>query len=94
MKTKSTEGMRASSFRWNSEDFAVISYSLPCSGSAVELTAAEREVLELVLLGESNAGIAHCRKRSQRTVANQVAAILRKLGLSSRNELAWRWGQR
>lgn len=40
-----------------------------------------------LLDGQSNAEIAARRGRSARTVANQVAAVLRKLGVSSRIEL-------
>jgi DNA-binding NarL/FixJ family response regulator len=51
------------------------------------LSRAEQEVLDLVLEGRSNAEIAAARRTSQRTVANQVAAILDKLGAASRFEL-------
>jgi DNA-binding CsgD family transcriptional regulator len=51
------------------------------------LSAAEREVASLAARGESNATIAQRRKTSVRTVANQMAAILRKLGINSRDEL-------
>ncbi|HXK19752.1 MAG TPA: LuxR C-terminal-related transcriptional regulator [Polyangiaceae bacterium] len=52
------------------------------------LTAAEREVVAGVLNGRSNAAIALARRTSTRTVANQLAAIYRKLGVASRWELA------
>ncbi|MFO0741147.1 MAG: helix-turn-helix transcriptional regulator [Labilithrix sp.] len=55
---------------------------------SVELTAAEREVLGLLREGLSNEEIAQMRSRSARTVANQVAALLRKTGTRSRAELA------
>jgi len=48
------------------------------------LSPAEGEVLALVRKGRSNAQIAAARKVSLRTVANQVAQILRKTGASSR----------
>lgn len=51
------------------------------------LTRAEREVARAILRGHSNAKIAADRQRSLRTVANQVAVIFRKLGVSSRAEL-------
>jgi DNA-binding CsgD family transcriptional regulator len=54
------------------------------------LTAAEREVLELVRRGLSNKAIATLRGRSERTIANQVAALLRKSGLPGRRALAAR----
>jgi DNA-binding NarL/FixJ family response regulator len=52
------------------------------------LTTAEEEVLKLLLLGQDNASIAEARKTSPRTTANQIASIFRKLGVSSRAELA------
>jgi DNA-binding NarL/FixJ family response regulator len=52
------------------------------------LTAAERDVLSLVRMGYTNAAIATARKRSERTVANQVASLLKKLDAPSRRALA------
>lgn len=52
------------------------------------LTEAERDVALAVARGLSNAAIATSRGRSPRTIANQVAAIMKKLGVSSRVELA------
>ncbi len=51
------------------------------------LSKAEREVLSLLLTGKSNQEIGSARGRSQRTVANQVASILRKTGSPSRRAL-------
>jgi DNA-binding CsgD family transcriptional regulator len=51
------------------------------------LTAAEREIVGGVVDGQSNAEIARRRRRSVRTVANQLAAIFRRLGVGSRLEL-------
>ena len=53
-----------------------------------DLTPAEREVLEGVILGRSNREIAERRGSSLRTVANQVAALLKKHGVGSRSELS------
>jgi len=55
------------------------------------LTAAERAVLTLVVGGASNAAIASARGTSVRTVANQVASLLRKLDAASRFELIKRY---
>ncbi len=52
------------------------------------LTAAERDVARLVKKGLSNAQIASARGTSVNTVANQIAAIMRKLGVGSRVEIA------
>lgn len=57
------------------------------------LTSAERQVVTGVLNGRTNAAIATARRTSCRTVANQLAAIYRKLGVSSRWELAARLGR-
>jgi DNA-binding CsgD family transcriptional regulator len=54
------------------------------------LSPAEREVVELVLAGLTNVEIASKRERSARTIANQLASIFRKLGVSSRFELTAR----
>jgi DNA-binding CsgD family transcriptional regulator len=51
------------------------------------LTPAERAVVGRVIAGDSNVEIARLRATSPRTVANQLAAIFRKLGASSRWEL-------
>ena len=52
------------------------------------LTQAERAVLELVRGGCSNAEIALRRGTSARTIANQVASLLRKTKAPSRRALA------
>ena len=53
-----------------------------------DLTPAEHAVAIDVLAGLSNAEVARKRGRSRRTIANQLAAIYRKLGIHSRVELA------
>jgi DNA-binding CsgD family transcriptional regulator len=52
------------------------------------LTHGEIDVAKLILSGASNGEIAAARSTSPRTVANQVASVLRKLGVRSRSELA------
>lgn len=52
------------------------------------LTTAERDVLGLVSRGLSNAQIAKERRRSIRTIANQVASLLTKTGVPNRKALA------
>jgi DNA-binding CsgD family transcriptional regulator len=51
------------------------------------LTTTEREILTLLAQGLSNNEIAAIRSRSVRTIANQVAALLRKTSASSRRAL-------
>lgn len=56
----------------------------------IALTDAERDVLELLQHGLSNEEIASMRSRSVRTIANQVASLLRKTNSRSRRELVVR----
>jgi DNA-binding NarL/FixJ family response regulator len=51
-----------------------------------ELTRREREILELVALGQPNGAIAVRLGLSGKTVANHVSAILTKLGVTGRAE--------
>jgi DNA-binding NarL/FixJ family response regulator len=59
----------------------------------IPLTKAEEEVLAYLLDGWTNRAIADARRTSPRTIANQVAALLRKLGAGSRFELLGRLGR-
>jgi DNA-binding CsgD family transcriptional regulator len=56
------------------------------------LTPTERSIVSLVLRGQRNAAIARARGTSPRTIANQLATIYRKLGVTSRRELRVRVG--
>lgn len=58
-----------------------------------DLSTAERDVLVRLVRGDSNAVIARARKTAVRTVANQVASLLRKTGASSRYELIRRFAR-
>jgi non-specific serine/threonine protein kinase len=55
-----------------------------------KLTRREREVALLVARGLTNRQVAQELSISERTSANHVAKILKKLGLSSRTQIA-RW---
>jgi DNA-binding NarL/FixJ family response regulator len=57
------------------------------NAKALDLTSAERRIIEMVVLGLSNEAIAARRGTSARTVANQLQSIYAKLGISSRLEL-------
>jgi DNA-binding NarL/FixJ family response regulator len=74
------------------DEFGVFSWSADAPGAAESLTTAEQQVLRLVARGASNAEIAAMRGTSARTVANQVAGLLRKLGAGSRFHLIGRFG--
>jgi DNA-binding NarL/FixJ family response regulator len=86
-------GLRASTFRLRGQDVAVLSFPSDPPPLPAELSPAEREVMLLVLDGVSNAEIARRRGRSARTIANQIAACYKKLGVSSRLELAAKLGR-
>jgi DNA-binding CsgD family transcriptional regulator len=68
-------------------ELCVLSVPLAERSRVDGLTAAERQVLELLWLGRSTAEIAAERGRSYRTVANQLAAIYAKAGVTTRQEL-------
>ncbi|HEX7600545.1 MAG TPA: helix-turn-helix transcriptional regulator [Polyangiaceae bacterium] len=82
--------LRASELRVGDEAYVVLSYSLAEPSVPTSLSKAEREVASALVEGESYAQIATRRGTASRTVANQVASIFRKLGVSSRLELAVR----
>ena len=70
-----------------SDEYVLFEWTTRMEGSFWgRLTPAERDVGRLVEAGLSNAEIAWTRRSSPRTVANQVASIFRKLGISSRLE--------
>jgi ATP/maltotriose-dependent transcriptional regulator MalT len=82
------------------EEVALAPERLPAGEATDEsltdlLTAREREVAALVAQGLSNGQIASELHLSERTVANHVSKILRKLGFSSRAQVAaWTTEQR
>lgn len=61
--------------------------AVPRARLPAKLTSAEREVVALLLAGKSNAEIAKARGVALRTIANQVASILRKMRVGSRSAL-------
>jgi DNA-binding NarL/FixJ family response regulator len=72
------------------DDLVVFSWDV--AGPPPQLTSAERAVLVRVVRGESNQAIAAARNTSVRTIANQVASLLRKTGAASRFDLIRRFG--
>jgi DNA-binding CsgD family transcriptional regulator len=71
-----------------SDDGSVVVLSFAIEkGPGTGLSPAESEVAAHLLKGRTNAQIAKIRGASERTVANQVANVFRKLGVSSRLEL-------
>jgi DNA-binding NarL/FixJ family response regulator len=62
----------------------------PDPDAVARLTLAELDVTLAALVGHGNSTIAARRRRSLRTVVNQLAAVFRKLGISGRLELVSR----
>jgi DNA-binding NarL/FixJ family response regulator len=81
-------GVRRSPFSLGGVEFTVVSEPAEAPDALTKLTGAEREVALAALRGLSNEEIARARGTSKRTVANQLAALYRKLGVGSRAELA------
>jgi len=65
----------------------VVSVRYPRLGAFDVLSGAERAVLSQLLEGKTYVEIAECRKASKRTVANQLGAAFRKLGVSGYGEM-------
>jgi DNA-binding NarL/FixJ family response regulator len=86
----SSRQAKVTTFTVGDDQFAVLSIPLDEGVATAALSEAEREVAMLAAKGLKNAEIARRRGTSVRTVANQMASILRKLGVSSRYELAAR----
>lgn len=80
--------VRVTALRHGEDELIVISRPIRATTrSAKTLTPAEVEVAKLVAAGLGNAEIALLRGRSERTIANQVASVLQKLGAPSRHHL-------
>ncbi|MBK8998546.1 MAG: hypothetical protein IPM35_22730 [Myxococcales bacterium] len=83
-------GLRGCRLELDERNVLVMSFPLHRGSALPTLTAAEHDVLRLVLAGASNAQVARARGSSPRTVANQLASIFRKAGVFSRSTLALR----
>jgi DNA-binding NarL/FixJ family response regulator len=88
-----TEGPQAQSFayrfRYDGQEHVVVGVRKQ-PAPAAPLTRAELAVARELVRGLSNREIAALRGTSVCTVANQVAALMRRLGLRSRAEVAMR----
>jgi DNA-binding NarL/FixJ family response regulator len=79
--------VRVFELRYGGEDLLVL--SAPLEGEPPRgLTPAELAVARAIARGATNAQIARERGTSVRTVANQVAAIFKRLGVGSRAQVA------
>jgi DNA-binding NarL/FixJ family response regulator len=86
LAVKSPPDASVSYVGWAGKKFAV--FAIPTGPDLPEiLSPAERDVVTLVVAGKSNAAIAQARGVSARTVENQLAAAMKKLGVSSRANL-------
>lgn len=88
------EGPRSSVFLVHTDEYCVVSAPFGPKPGVSGLTKAEVEVAKLAVAGLSNRAIAEQRGSSVRTVANQMAAILQKLGATSRVQVAARLGDK
>jgi DNA-binding NarL/FixJ family response regulator len=78
-------------FDLDGDTLGVLVRRKPVGERLPSLTPTERTIVADLLAGLDNREIAFRRCRSQRTVANQVQSIFRKLGVGSRRELAVRF---
>jgi DNA-binding NarL/FixJ family response regulator len=86
--------LRTARFQLAGEDYVVLSYPHAAVAAPAALTSTERAIFSALLSGQSNPQIAASRGRALRTIANQVAAIFHKLGVSSRAELVLKFSAR
>jgi len=79
-------GLSAETFELGNLQFVL--FELPLElGAPASFTPAERAVLRHIARGLSSREIARERGSSERTVANQLASMYRKLNVNSRQEL-------
>lgn len=76
------------------DSYVIVSLPVSAGQWQRDLTDAELDIALWILQGESNKRIAERRGTSVRTVANQIAGIYQKLGVTSRAELAARTTRR
>jgi DNA-binding NarL/FixJ family response regulator len=76
--------------RSGGEEVALLTFRLRPLRLPPSFSHAERAIAQALLDGLSNAEIAAARRTSERTVANQIASVFRKLGVHSRPEFVVR----
>lgn len=84
-----TQG-RLSRVEIDGEGYWVVSVARPDLDFPVPLSHAEAAVLRELVAGRSHAQISNLRATSRRTVANQLATVFRKLGVSGRGAVVHR----
>jgi len=86
---KAPPGLAVEARRYPESGVIVLSFPLQGGGPTYPpLTRTEEAVLDALFLGYTNAEISERRGVSVRTVANQISAIFRKLGVHSRLDAA------
>lgn len=81
---------RLSRVEFNGEGYWVVSVARPDLDFPVPLSDAEAAVVRELVAGRSHAQISRLRATSRRTVANQLATVFRKLGVSGRGAVVHR----
>lgn len=79
-------GLRVSRASLDGEELVIVTY--PLARGRGTLSEAELEVAQAAARGLTNAEIARARGASPHTIANQISAVLQKLQLKSRRQLA------
>ena len=80
-------GLTGHVLRVGREEYVMLAWPAKSGGMLQDLSPAESEVVQLAASGLSNSQIANARRKSLRTIANQLASAFRKLGIRSRLEL-------
>jgi DNA-binding CsgD family transcriptional regulator len=80
-------GLEATVARYGSGERLLLHYRCPAWRMPPTLSGAECTVVRDILDGASQRDVARSRGTSQRTVANQMASVFRKVGVGSRVEL-------
>lgn len=80
-------GSKSSEFQADDAVYRVVSAARPDRVGLASLTRSERHVVELLVEGNSPSEIATVRRTSVRTIANQIAAVFHKTGVSGRRSL-------
>jgi DNA-binding CsgD family transcriptional regulator len=78
---------RFSACSWRARSLHVVSLPRPELQLQRQLTVAQYDVACSIIDGASHAQISRDRRKSVRTVANQIASVFQRLGVSGRGEL-------
>lgn len=87
LKQHPVDSIRATHLESGGTEYHVLSIALKNSLLIERLSPAEQIVVLMRIEGRSLADIATCRRTSRHTVANQLGAAFRRLGLSGRSSL-------